>query len=230
MKISLLLLSCLVLLAGCNDDSEPATADFTLPTEGEQGIEVAFQNQSQNAKRYVWTFGDGSTTQDRNPTHIYTARGTYSVKLVAFGAEGKDSVFKSITIRPFDIHTHSTVPIAGSYTCKMVCYSVRPWGSFATRLSDQVVTITKPGPGQMLLNATTLMNTITLTYVPFNRTSPQRPNTILGAYVFYNQYDANRATSEARFYTSGDSARFQVDQPISAGANDKTIYTGIRRP
>jgi gliding motility-associated-like protein len=37
---------------------------------------------------YAWTFGDGGTSTDKDPAHIYTAPGTYSVTLDVTGATG----------------------------------------------------------------------------------------------------------------------------------------------
>jgi gliding motility-associated-like protein len=34
--------------------------------------------------RYQWSFGDGATSQDANPTHVYTQPGRYQVQLTAF--------------------------------------------------------------------------------------------------------------------------------------------------
>ena len=42
--------------------------------------------------RYEWTFGDGGTSTDANPTHTYAAVGTYTVTLVARSADGRTSV------------------------------------------------------------------------------------------------------------------------------------------
>ncbi|MGZ5242791.1 MAG: PKD domain-containing protein [Bacteroidia bacterium] len=60
-------------------------------TGGEQGcgpLTVNFTNKSLNAKNYIWDFGDGSTSTDKDPQHIYTVPGKYLVKLVATSSKG----------------------------------------------------------------------------------------------------------------------------------------------
>ena len=44
---------------------------------------VQFENQSLNAESYLWHFGDGDTSAQVNPQHIYAASGTYKVRLSA---------------------------------------------------------------------------------------------------------------------------------------------------
>ncbi len=49
---------------------------------------------------YTWSFGDGATSNEVNPTHIFTASGTYSVSLTVTDEEGfssSDSVTVSVT-------------------------------------------------------------------------------------------------------------------------------------
>jgi hypothetical protein len=49
--------------------------------------EVGFTNLSNNnAQTFIWDFGDGSTSTAKNPSHIYRAAGTYTVKLSANSA------------------------------------------------------------------------------------------------------------------------------------------------
>jgi len=44
---------------------------------------VQFENQSTNADSYMWYFGDGDTSTQVNPQHIYQAAGTYKARLLA---------------------------------------------------------------------------------------------------------------------------------------------------
>lgn len=56
---------------------------------------INFTDASSFATGYVWDFGDGSpTVTSQNPTHIYTAEGTYNVTLTAYNLGCADnSVF-----------------------------------------------------------------------------------------------------------------------------------------
>jgi gliding motility-associated-like protein len=49
---------------------------------------VTFNNQSQNADAWKWTFGDGGTSTDVSPVYTYNNIGVYTVTLVA-SAQGK---------------------------------------------------------------------------------------------------------------------------------------------
>jgi len=52
-----------------------------------------FTNNSQYATSYLWDFGDGNTSSDINPWHIYSTAGFYAVKLKAISSLcGIDSI------------------------------------------------------------------------------------------------------------------------------------------
>lgn len=55
----------------------------TTFTSSINGTTVSFANTSQNATTYLWEFGDGSTSNEANPTHTYLNGGTYTVTLSA---------------------------------------------------------------------------------------------------------------------------------------------------
>lgn len=53
---------------------------------------VTFVNQSQNANGYLWDFGDGGTSTDANPWHLYAAVGVYNVTLTAINGTCPNAV------------------------------------------------------------------------------------------------------------------------------------------
>jgi gliding motility-associated-like protein len=69
--------------------NKPA-AGFTAPvtTSCKPPLTVNFNNLSTGAASYVWNFGDGNTSTQRNPVHTYTATGLYTVTLIATSATG----------------------------------------------------------------------------------------------------------------------------------------------
>ncbi len=54
------------------------------------GAQIKFTNFTPNAESYLWSFGDGETSTQKNPYHVYKNNGRYDVKLTAFG-DGCDS-------------------------------------------------------------------------------------------------------------------------------------------
>ena len=68
----------------------PPQALFAVSkSEGTANLDVAFTDLSTgDVTAWLWDFGDGSTSAERNPTHIYTVPGSYSVGLTATGPGG----------------------------------------------------------------------------------------------------------------------------------------------
>ena len=62
------------------------------------GTTVAFTNNGQNTLSADWNFGDGTTSTDMNPTHNFTANGSYNVQLIANGNCGSDTLIQTIDI------------------------------------------------------------------------------------------------------------------------------------
>ncbi|MBV6441436.1 MAG: PKD domain-containing protein [Haliscomenobacteraceae bacterium CHB4] len=55
-------------------------AGFTAQTAG---LSVVLTNNSVNADSYLWNFGDGATSTEKNPTHNYGATGNFTISLKA---------------------------------------------------------------------------------------------------------------------------------------------------
>ncbi len=61
------------------------------------GSEVAFTNASLNASSYAWTFGDGQTSTEANPTHTYLD-GYFTARLIASNACYADTFYFDLNI------------------------------------------------------------------------------------------------------------------------------------
>ena len=67
---------------------------FTSPP-----FNVIFNNTSNGYHNFLWDFGDGGTSNLKNPTHIYIYNGSYTVKLLATDTIGNytDTVYATIS-------------------------------------------------------------------------------------------------------------------------------------
>ena len=80
-----------------NTGPTPPTAAFSgSPTSGCPTLTVNFTDQSTgDITSWSWDFGDGSTSTAQNPSHDYTAPGTYTVSLTVTGPGGSDTNTKT---------------------------------------------------------------------------------------------------------------------------------------
>jgi PKD repeat protein len=91
MILPLILLSC---------EKTPEASFFADTTEPEVGQEVFFTSDSRNAVEFEWDFGDGWTSNDENPGHIFTGTGTFEVKLTVWSKNNvEDNAIISINVQ-----------------------------------------------------------------------------------------------------------------------------------
>jgi gliding motility-associated-like protein len=77
-------------------DSPVADFDWT-PYPPVPNTPNVFTNLSVGGNKYDWNFGDGTTSNEKNPTHVYEKDGTYQVCLTTSNDVGcKDTQCKSV--------------------------------------------------------------------------------------------------------------------------------------
>lgn len=82
------------------------TAEFSFIANT---LEVKFKATTTYARSYLWDFGDGTISTEKNPTHLFSKEGDYDITLTATGYEGTtDKVVK----QHITVSAESYIPIA----------------------------------------------------------------------------------------------------------------------
>ncbi|MGE5412993.1 MAG: PKD domain-containing protein [Syntrophomonadaceae bacterium] len=82
-------------------EAAPTAAFRISPTGPIIGTTVHFFDGSTGAPTsWSWDFGDGHVANVANPSHFYSAAGTYTVTLSATNAGGTNSASKTVTVTP----------------------------------------------------------------------------------------------------------------------------------
>ena len=82
----------------------------TLIHWGCHGDTLYFNNSSFGASYYLWTFGDGTSSADANPSHVYPTQAIDTVKLFAHSAACVDSLIRIFDLRHPDTSRFSVAP------------------------------------------------------------------------------------------------------------------------
>lgn len=109
---------------GCSDtlresmiiQPEPPIPAFTYADSvGCSPLSVAFYNRSTYGREYLWDFGDRGISDEKNPVHIYTKAGKYTVSLTVSGFGGTRTVKRDtvIEVQAFGSALFTSNPLPG---------------------------------------------------------------------------------------------------------------------
>jgi gliding motility-associated-like protein len=189
--------------AGCKDSvirniTVATRANLNFSTPDMAGCKAphtaAFTNSTTGAVSYVWDFGDGTTSNDANPTHTYTTAGTYNVMLIATNANGcADTLVKNnyIKIQLPEVSINHLVQkgcAPFSWTFSSTVNSVEPVASYAWDFGDGT-TSTQQNPTHVFATGTYDIRLIVTTiggctdtaFVPAGIIASTKPQTAFSA-------------------------------------------------
>jgi len=95
--------------------SAPMAVFDALIMSGSEPLEVQFINlTNRNATAWLWNFGDGGFSDEKNPAYTYDTPGKYTVKLKAYYPTGVDSVIKIDFIHVHEKETFAQLDVVNS--------------------------------------------------------------------------------------------------------------------
>ena len=86
----------------------PPSAGFDVAQSAVDYLEYTFTNTSTDGETYLWDFGDGNTSTDESPTHVYATPDVYTVTLEVTNAAGLSATLE----KPVDIQA----PVTAEFT------------------------------------------------------------------------------------------------------------------
>ena len=101
-------------------------ANFSaFPRTGNTPLKVLFTDKSTGIHNsWKWTFGDGHTSKDKSPVHIYSKEGKYNVTLTVSNAAGNNTTTKSnyivISALKAPVAAFNAFPISGYAPLKVI--------------------------------------------------------------------------------------------------------------
>ena len=78
-------------------NEEPVANYSVVYVPGCEGVTGTFTNESEQALTYQWNFGDGATSNEQNPVHVFSYDGMGNITLTAINNMCADSMITNLT-------------------------------------------------------------------------------------------------------------------------------------
>ncbi|HVP97030.1 PKD domain-containing protein [Methanoregula sp.] len=185
----------------------------TSATEGDAPLNVSFMDRSAGAPdSWSWDFGDGTSSRDQNPTHLYSAPGVYDVSLTVETQDQSDTATiqsEVIVTPPRLVANFSAQPISGT-------------APLTVRFTD--LSSGSPTSWNWTFQEVTNISFLTIGTVPYATSGDQNP-----VITFTDQGIYNVWLTANNIYGSSDLLRagyIEVSAPYNITTNDIVIKTG----
>lgn len=130
-----------LLITSC--ELQPDAFFYTDKTNVVVGEDVFFTNESTNAYRFEWDFGDGYRSTSVNPVYAYKSTGTFQVTLTAFTKKGNtSSAYQTIDVKfPTTLEVevlefYDEYPVAGASV--LLYPTLRDWDAETNSLVEGI--------------------------------------------------------------------------------------------
>jgi PKD repeat protein len=200
-------------------------------------LSVDFDNLSLNANSYLWNFGDGATSTQTNPIHVYDEDGVYTVSLTATNDCGFDNYVIQIEIITLPIAAFDADPTEGcdpmevefinnsSSNADSYQWSFPGGSPPSSTAFEPIVVYETPGTYNVTLTVSNQAGDDVLTYTNFIHLLPQANSTftqtVNGLQVSFNSTGSLGDTYNWNF---GDGQTSTLHNPVHTYASGG-VYT-----
>jgi len=130
--------------------AEGVSADFAFPTPVLRNRPVTFASSSQNATAYEWSFGDGGSSHEANPSHTYTGPpGDYTVVLTASNPCTHTVVSKLLTVEDYAVTVSPTAATGWADPGQTITHTLRVTNTGTLSETFQVTLGSRTWPTQL---------------------------------------------------------------------------------
>jgi hypothetical protein len=138
--------------------ADTLTADFIAHdsfTHGFAPFTAQFEDRSTAEFSRVWSFGDGQTSTESNPSHTYTNPGSYTVSITVYDSTGTQSNTKTIAdyivVAEDPMHAATTTtPVPGATTYSPTSTTTTVPSTTATPAMSGAIEVTSLPTGAMV--------------------------------------------------------------------------------
>jgi len=120
------------------DGAVPPSVGFSSVQSETNYLEYTFENSSTGATSYMWDFGDGNTSTEESPTHVYDIHNIYTVTLTATN----DANLSATLSQTIDIQA----PVTADFTYQVDAEDYRTY-AFMDASVDAVMLLWEFGDG-----------------------------------------------------------------------------------
>jgi PKD repeat protein len=198
-------------------------ADFSANTFiGCAPLEVDFTNQSLYAISYLWSFGDGNSSNQIDPTHTYTAAGVYDVTLFAFGSSTNDTATKTfqVIVTPTPTADIVAYPLPVTNPNDSVVFASSSFGASQWRWDfGDGNTSTEPNPSHYYANEGDYTVTLIVSNAYGCSDTIVKQNFVRKEVINLSTHDQLQAGLDVRIYPNPFADFFRLELQVAAPGN-----------
>ena len=213
-----------ILFAGCKKEADlkdVVKADFTYSGQLQNFTPIQFKDLSSGASSYNWNFGDGTSSNEQNPIHIFRKAGNYSVELTSSAQGISNKKSQQLVLSQADTLSLILDSVSGKYRFTKKSVTQITYAAFGNAYAS-TTNVSSENLSMLVRRDNGVLRIDNYAPMPLLRATP--------SYREYNRFwvltGVNAANYNSALFKKGtDSLKFVISSG-GAGGSYSTTYIG----